>query len=130
MSLLLDTHFLIAATRGEADARFPLVKRLLTDNPAPIHASVTSIWEIAIKTRLGKLEAAVPLDRIGTALERAGLKILDINRFHAVAYIEPEPETRDPFDRMLLAQCKVEGLKLVTADRALAGHPLVWRDDT
>ncbi len=47
-----------------------------------------------------------------------------INEHHAIAEVLPEPATRDPFDRLLLAQCLVEGLRLVTVDRALVGHPL------
>ena len=42
--------------------------------------------------------------------------------------LDPEPPTRDPFDRLLLAQCAVDNLRLVTVDRALAGHPLAWRE--
>ena len=44
-----------------------------------------------------------------------------------LADAEPEPQTRDPFDRLLLGQCQVENLRLVTLDRALAAHPLAWR---
>jgi hypothetical protein len=76
---------------------------------------------------LGKLDLAVPLEVLAGYFETVGLVILSINRQHAVAWVEPEPATRDPFDRMLLAQCKVEGLRLVTLDRALAEHPLTWR---
>jgi PIN domain nuclease of toxin-antitoxin system len=45
-------------------------------------------------------------------------------RSHALASVEPEPATRDPFDRMLVAQCQIEGLRLLTIDRALVSHPL------
>ena len=69
----------------------------------------------------------MPLEPRAGYFETIGLAILPINRGHAVAWVEPEPATRDPFDRMLLAQCKVEGLQLVTLDRALIGHPLAWR---
>ena len=44
-----------------------------------------------------------------------------------LADLKPEPQTRDPFDRLLLAQCAVEGLRLVTRDRALAKHRLSWK---
>ena len=67
----------------------------------------------------------MPLETLAGYFETIGLAILPIARGHAVAWVEPA--TRDPFDRMLLAQCKVEGLQLVTLDRALIGHPLAWR---
>jgi PIN domain nuclease of toxin-antitoxin system len=92
-----------------------------------VHASTASLWEIAIKTGLGKLDPGLPLEKVADFLERAGFFVLDVNRHHAVAQVEPEPATRDPFDRMLLSQCKIEGLQLVTLDRALLDHPLAWR---
>lgn len=85
------------------------------------------MWEIAIKARLGKLAPGMPLDDLASYFESVGIDILPIDRRHAVAWVDPEPATRDPFDRMLLAQCRVENLQLVTLDRALASHPLVWR---
>ncbi len=52
------------------------------------------------------------------------MKIVVIDERHALATVEPEPMTRDPLDRMLLAQCQVEGLRLLTLDRALVSYPL------
>jgi PIN domain nuclease of toxin-antitoxin system len=60
-------------------------------------------------------------------LDGLGVKIVVIDERHALATVEPEPMTRDPFDRMLLAQCQVEGLRLVTLDRALLSRPLTAR---
>ena len=56
--------------------------------------------------------------------EALGLAILAIELNHVIASADPEPETRDPFDRLLLAQCQVENLRLVTVDRALVNHRL------
>jgi PIN domain nuclease of toxin-antitoxin system len=53
---------------------------------------------------------------------------LNVDHRHAVEALEELPPTRDPFDRLLLAQCQVEGMRLVTLDRALARHPLAWRE--
>jgi PIN domain nuclease of toxin-antitoxin system len=53
-----------------------------------------------------------------------GIAIISINEQHTLAAVEPEPKTRDPFDRMLLAQCQIEGLRLVITDRALVSHPV------
>jgi PIN domain nuclease of toxin-antitoxin system len=90
--------------------------------------SAASLWETAIKTRLGKLDPGMPLSDIAGYLEAVGLSILAVEARHALATADPEPPTRDPFDRLLLAQCQVEGLRLATIDRALLDHPLALGD--
>lgn len=85
-------------------------------------------WEIAIKDRLGKLPMRTSPQSLPEALAAAGIAILGINYRHVLAGLDPEPATRDPFDRLLLAQCQVEGMRLVTVDRVLAAHPLAWRE--
>jgi PIN domain nuclease of toxin-antitoxin system len=92
-----------------------------------VRASVASLWEIAVKVRLSKLTLNAPLERLPELLEDMGLALLTIKADHVLAVAHPEPPTGDPFDRLLLAQCGVEGLQLVTLDRALASHPLVWQ---
>ena len=56
-----------------------------------------------------------------------GYALLPIIAAHTVSEVDPWPDTNDPFDRLLLAVCRVEGLRLVTRDRRLAGHPLAWK---
>lgn len=55
------------------------------------------------------------------------MTILPVDVPHVITAANPEPEARYPFDRLLLAQCKVEGLQLATVDRLLVGHPLALR---
>lgn len=116
----------VALSRRESALRYPWLDHLIAPEN-DVFSSAASLWEISIKTRLGKLDPRIALERIGDFLETAGIHILDINRHHAVAFVEPEPATRDPFDRMLLAQCQIESLRLVTNDGALVDHPLAWR---
>lgn len=52
---------------------------------------------------------------------------LDVTTDHALVEVDPVPATRDPFDRLLLGVCAVEGMRLVTTDRVLQDHPLAWR---
>ncbi len=127
MRLLLDTHIVLAIVQREMAWRFPTIEALLSDGSAAGLVSVASLWEIAIKTRLGKLAPGLPLDVIPSYLEAGGLDLLQIAVSHVITAADPEPDTRDPFDRLLLAQCQVEGLQLVTIDRALADHPLVLK---
>jgi PIN domain nuclease of toxin-antitoxin system len=127
MRLLLDTHVFLALI-GPGVASLPAkVAALLEDGGNEHHFSAASLWEIAIKCRLGKLRLTVELPALPKLLGGLGIKIVSIDERHALASVEPEPMTRDPFDRMLLAQCQVEGLRLVTVDRALASNPLAAR---
>jgi PIN domain nuclease of toxin-antitoxin system len=124
MRFLLDTQILMGIIEQNTDKFQPLVRRIIGNPANEFLVSVASIWEIAIKFRLGKLPLPVGLDALPDAIRDVGMMILPVNEIHAIAGLEPEPRTRDPFDRLLLAQCKVEGLRLVTVDRALVGHPL------
>jgi PIN domain nuclease of toxin-antitoxin system len=125
--LLLDTNILILLI-GEKP--LPAAqKRAISAPGAQLVVSVASLWEIAIKSRLGKLTLRFPAEALGDFVEGIGAALLVIDARHAVTAAEPEPPTRDPFDRLLLAQAQVEDLRLVTLDRALAGHPLAWRKD-
>jgi PIN domain nuclease of toxin-antitoxin system len=124
--LLLDTNVLIPLSR---DSRLDRnVAKALESLDNQSFASVAALWEIAIKTRLGKLDPARPLQELPDHFESLGLGLLDIDHRHVLAELDPEPATRDPFDRLLLAQCQIEGMRLVTVDRVLAAHPLAWRE--
>jgi PIN domain nuclease of toxin-antitoxin system len=124
MDLLLDTHVLI----GLIEKRLADTLRVaLAAEGVVLYASVASLWEIAIKVRLGKLPLAVPLEDLPELIEGMAVSVLPIGVEHVLALVDPAPATRDPFDRLLLAQCAVERMRLVTLDRALAAHPLAMR---
>ena len=127
MRLLLDTNVLIRLLDDglkAVDARF---RSALEEPDAILIASIVSVWEIAIKVRLGKLDMKTPLPAVPESLRALGLDLLVIDEHHVLAEVAQEPATRDPFDRLLIAQCQVEGLRLLTADRILADHPFAWR---
>ena len=93
------------------------------------HVSVASIWEISIKLSLGKLRLDVELNDLVTVdVLGGGLTLLDVRKEHAIAVARLPFHHRDPFDRLLVAQAIVEGLDVVTADRAFAkyGVKRVW----
>lgn len=127
MRLLLDTHVVIAASRRQLPTAFPEFAGLFDDPANRFVISVASLWEIAIKVRIGKLTTEVEPSGLAPLLRSFEMTTLAIQEDHATARLDPDPPTRDPFDRMLLAQCAVEGMRLVTVDRALAAHPLAWR---
>lgn len=127
MRLLLDTHIFLALLVRTV-ANLPTgFGAALSDPEAEHFLSAASLWEIAIKCRLGKLRLGARLEALPELLDILGVKVVAIDARHALASVEPEPTTRDPFDRMLLAQCQVEGRRLITMDRALASHPLAAR---
>jgi PIN domain nuclease of toxin-antitoxin system len=121
--LLLDTHVLIWAL--EDSTRLSRRARAwLADQSNECWVSAASLWEMAIKARLGKLELASPLAVIERAVIDSGLAPLDVTLSHAAAVERVESAHGDPFDRLLLAQCEIETLRLLTADHRLAGHPV------
>jgi PIN domain nuclease of toxin-antitoxin system len=117
VNLLLDTHLLLWAMLQPAKLK-PRARSLIEQNE--VFVSSASIWEISIKSSLGKLEAdpRVVLD----ALEPAGLRKLSVSGEHAAKLHELPPLHRDPFDRMLLAQALSEPLTLLTDDEVLGQY--------
>ena len=122
-ALLLDTHFVLALLEPEGSADEPWTS-------ADLVVSVASLWEVAIKTRLGKLRLDFPLEELEDRLDRLGCTVLPVIGRHVAEEVTPWPDTNDPFDRLLLAVCRIEGLQLVTRDRKLVDHPLAWRPRT
>lgn len=123
MRVLLDTHLVLDLLEDK-----PFRMPGLADHEPPVFlVSVASLWEISIKARLGKLDPTMPLSDIEDFLTRLGVIILPVEARHVAADLSPAPPTRDPFDRLLLAICGVEGFRLATVDRALAGHPLALK---
>lgn len=118
MKLLLDTHVLIWAVLEDAalPERFHAA---LSDPAAEVHVSAVSVWEVAIKRALGKLAVAGDLFDQAVA---AGCVALPITWHHARAVEALPSHHADPFDRLLIAQARVEGLTLLTADRAFAAY--------
>ncbi len=128
MRFLLDSNVLLAVVRHDVAAKLGSAIDLLLQSPADERViSAASLWEIAIKHRLSKLHFALPIEDFPTYFDSIGFHFLVVDHRHAIERLLDEPNTRDPFDRMLLAQCQVEGLRLVTTDRVLKEHPLAWR---
>lgn len=124
MRLLLDTHIFIGMVEDDVGSFPTAIQQRLNTPEHDLYLSVASLWEISIKVRLGKLPLRSPLDDLPAVAARASISLIVINERHALLQALPEPPTRDPFDRLLLAQCAIEGMQLVTIDRALADHPL------
>lgn len=124
--ILLDSHIVLTVL-GLADIKLTSEMHREMTNRENVYVSVASIWELAIKFRLGKLGLSVPPQFLAELLERLNIEVLPVQARHAVADVGSEPVTKDPFDRLLLGVCAAEGLKLLTVDQELLNHPLAWR---
>lgn len=117
MRLLLDTHIVLWAMGFE--------RHLTANVAAAISAAETtfvsaaSAWELAIKQGRGLITLPLPLSDIFTANH---YDLLPVTFAHAEAVATLPPHHRDPFDRLLIAQARIEGLTLLTADRKFAPY--------
>lgn len=118
MRLLLDTHVLLWSLADSRELRRDL-RRKLVDPRNDVWVSAVSVWEIAIKQRLGKLRAP---DNLLEAIESADFTSLPINFVHAIIAGSLPRHHDDPFDRMLVAQAQSEHLVLVTRDRRISAY--------
>ena len=122
MKYLLDTHLLLWAAAGSA--RLPAEARRIIDLPEtePV-VSTASLWEIAIKSGLGRADFQIDPRLLRRRLSANGYTELPITGAHAAEIGLLPPIHRDPFDRMLVAQARVEGITLLTADSIVARYP-------
>ncbi|MGH6854983.1 MAG: type II toxin-antitoxin system VapC family toxin [Aestuariivirga sp.] len=127
MRLLLDTHYAIELLDRRASGMHERNVLDQAEEQGDLFISVASLWEVAIKSRLGKLPLLLRADDWPEMLGALEIPLVTITHDHILADIGPEIRTRDPFDRLLLGVCAAEDMRLVTMDRDMVGHPLVWR---
>jgi PIN domain nuclease of toxin-antitoxin system len=118
MRLLLDTHILLWAL--DQPARLNSGTRALLEDPTnEVLFSAASIWEIAIKVRLGRADFPVRPDAIAQAARDTGFTELPVRADAAARVADMPLHHRDPFDRLLVAQAMAEPMRLYTADPLL-----------
>ena len=124
VDLLLDTHIFLWWLFD--DSRLPEhIWEIIECIDNTIFVSSASVWEITTKFRLGKLpEATVVAKNVPVWIEKAGFKSISVNPEHAQLAGAWDMSHRDPFDRMLAAQAKLENMPLATVDRALSNFPI------
>ena len=121
MNLLLDTHLLLWAA-SEPQRLSAKARALLLDPANQLVFSSASLWEISIKNGLERSDFNVDPRRLWRMLLVNGYRELPVTSEHTVALTGLPPLHKDPFDRILIAQARVEGLTLLTADKALAKY--------
>ena len=117
MRLLVDTHVLIWWAGSKPIGRD--ASQAISDGANEVWVSAATIWEAGIKTALGKL--TIDGDLVGSARQN-GFSELPVTFEHAEAAGRLPPHHRDPFDRMLIAQARLEGLTLVTRDPVFSDY--------
>lgn len=121
MVLLLDTHILLW-TLG-SPRRLPRDVVAQIESPeTTVYFSAVNIWEIAIKTALGKIDFPYSPEDIAQAATATGFIELPISAAHAAKVAHLPLHHRDPFDRLLIAQALLMPAQLLTADSALAPY--------
>lgn len=121
MKLLLDTQLLLWAA-GQPERLSARARKLLDDPRNDLLFSAASLWEIAIKSTLGREDFQVEPRLLRRGLLDNGYVELPVTSEHAVGIDALPLHHKDPFDRLLLAQALVEGVVLLTADAQLARY--------
>jgi PIN domain nuclease of toxin-antitoxin system len=122
LNFLSDTHLLIWSA-GQTGRLSPTARWLLADPANKIYFSTVSIWEVAIKARLGRSDFEIDPTEFTQGLIANGFLELPVTRQHALAVYGLPTIHKDPFDRLLIAQAQVEGLTLLTHDDKVALYP-------
>jgi PIN domain nuclease of toxin-antitoxin system len=122
MKFLLDTHLVLWVPAS--DPRLSRPARLILNNPEnDLFFSTVSLWEIAIKRGIGKIDSKINPRNIRRELIESGYEELPVLGQHAVEVDLLPPIHKDPFDRLLIAQAMVEGITLLTTDATIARYP-------
>jgi PIN domain nuclease of toxin-antitoxin system len=128
MKLLLDTHALIWFLDNDPQLG-PNARSAISDPANICHVSDATAWECGIKLSLGKLKLPIPYDRLFPGrLLVLGFQSLPIRHPHLYQLVLLPFHHRDPFDRLLIAQAKVEEMTLVSRDPQFSMYevPLLW----
>ena len=125
--ILLDTSYLYWLM--EAPGRLSSAEQGFLANPdVRLYVSAVSIWEMRLKfcarAPSGKRKSPFDPNNVVAMLEEQGVIFLSMTGAHAARELETPVDHRDPFDELLLVQAQEEGLRLLTTDRELSGHPL------
>ncbi|MDG6309361.1 type II toxin-antitoxin system VapC family toxin [Glaesserella parasuis] len=116
MKILLDSHILLWLAWDKKENLSPQAVELLDDPTSEIYFSLASLWEIAIKSSLGKPDFDIDVEALEQGLIQVGCRMLAIELPHILKQAQYPFIHRDPFDRLLMAQAEVENVFFMTAD--------------
>ena len=122
MRLLLDTHAFLWWLAGDAKRLSRRARQAIGNSENDVYVSAASVWEIAIKHRLGKLDATALLGHTSRVIAGQAFLTLDMTIDHAERAGVLPGDHKDPFDRMLIAQAQAEHLTLVSNETMFDEH--------
>jgi PIN domain nuclease of toxin-antitoxin system len=128
MKALLDTSTFLWFI-SDSDRLSIKARNYIADLENNLILSIASLWEIAIKTSIGKLELLRPFDQLIPAqLEENAIEVLPIKLAHLSNIISLKLHHRDPFDRLLIAQSITEKIPVITSDAVFTQYPvdIIW----
>jgi PIN domain nuclease of toxin-antitoxin system len=129
MKLLIDTQCFLWWF-AEPDRLKERTIAQIADENNQLWFSVASVWEMGIKSGLGKLPLPEPIDRyLASCLPELNAQTLEIRTHHALQAAKLPLHHRDPFDRMLIAQAQVEGMTIVSSDRVFSRYDVKILDN-
>jgi len=123
----LDTHTAIWFLK-DGSALSKAAYDIITEPSNPLYISIASVWELAIKISIGKMNFTGKIPKFVELVEENNITIIPIETYYLpILNILPSIH-RDPFDRMLIATAMVENMTLISADKDIARYnvPLVW----
>jgi PIN domain nuclease of toxin-antitoxin system len=126
MNVLLDTHALIWFLNGNETELSVKARQLITDPANTSYVSTVSLWEMAIKIRLGSLSFEPGYDNLLGLLGQNGFELLPITFQHTRCLLTLPMHHRDPFDRLLIAQSMTENLIFITVDANIHQYNIEW----
>jgi PIN domain nuclease of toxin-antitoxin system len=127
MRVLIDTHALLWYLQGDANLS-NLALTTIEDKDNDVFVSIVSLWEIAVKSGLGKLELQHPFENLEADLQKLDIKILPIAFADLDIYRSLPLHHRDPFDRISIAQSIGNSLTMITRDPLIKPYSirLMW----
>ena len=129
MRVLLDTHAFLWWVSERGARLSDRAREVMVDGDTEVSFSIASVWEIAIKTGVGRIDLPDNVERyVPDRLRRHAIDLLAIELRHALRAGTLPRIHGDPFDRMLVAQAQVEGLPIITADPAISRYDVetIW----
>jgi PIN domain nuclease of toxin-antitoxin system len=130
MNFLLDTHtFLWLINEQYSSKLSEEVNRLFLNQENQFNLSIASVWEMAIKVQMGKLDIAQPIGPfILEQLQENEINLFDIRFQHAIKVAELPLHHRDPFDRLIIAQSLVENIPILSKDKIFDAYGIqrIW----
>ena len=125
MKFLLDTHVII--WHFDDSPKLPKeITEIMKNSESKFYISSISLWEIAIKMNLNKLDLSITFDELLSAVKKSDINILQIEDQYLQGLSVLPFIHRDPFDRMLIATAKSERLTILTADENIQKYDVAW----